>query len=60
MQLLGERYKLPSLPSLVNYVDNIDGGAGQPQLGDFKCIFPLSTSPETRSHVTQTVLKPTI
>lgn len=28
MQLLGERYKLPSLPSLVNYVDNVDGGRG--------------------------------
>lgn len=58
MQLLGlgERYKLASLPSLINYVDNIDEKGGQSQLSDFKCIFP----PETRSHVTPTVLKPTI
>lgn len=59
MQLLGlgERYTLASLPSLINYVDNIDEkGGGQSQLSDFKCIFP----PATRSHVTQTVLKATI
>ena len=51
MQLLGlgERYKLTYLPSLINYVGNIDEkGEGQSQLSDFKCIIFFSCNcPQT-------------